>query len=206
MQAEMPSLYGNLLGKVAPELPKICRFGKYTIFFWSKENDEPIHVHVCEGTDTTMKIIVIKDRPKELLEQLANVWEKSVRASHLFLTEAEINEIKQFIPQALQAVPTLVIAVNDVEIPVGFMGTSTGELEMLFIVPEEWGKGLGRMMARYCIKELSVKEVIVNEENPKAYGFYEKMGFVSYKRSECDEQGRPHPILYMKLNLQHSAL
>ena len=46
----MPSLYGNLQGKVAPELPKICRFGKYIIFFWSKENDEPIHVHVCEGT------------------------------------------------------------------------------------------------------------------------------------------------------------
>lgn len=22
----------------------------YTIFFWSNENDEPIHVHVCKGT------------------------------------------------------------------------------------------------------------------------------------------------------------
>ncbi len=31
------------------ELPKICQFGKYTIFFWSRENGEPIHVHVCEG-------------------------------------------------------------------------------------------------------------------------------------------------------------
>ena len=30
-------------------MPKICRFGKYIIFFWPKENGEPIHVHVCEG-------------------------------------------------------------------------------------------------------------------------------------------------------------
>ena len=29
---------------------KVCRLGKYVIFFWSNENDEPIHVHVCEGT------------------------------------------------------------------------------------------------------------------------------------------------------------
>ncbi len=60
-----------------------------------------------------MKIITVKDRSKELIEDLTNVWEKSVRASHLFLKEAEIIEIKEFIPQALQAVPTLVIAIND---------------------------------------------------------------------------------------------
>jgi hypothetical protein len=30
-------------------LPKVCQLGKYTIFFWSRENGEPIHVHVCEG-------------------------------------------------------------------------------------------------------------------------------------------------------------
>lgn len=31
-------------------MPKVFQFGKYTIFFWSNENDEPLHVHVCEGT------------------------------------------------------------------------------------------------------------------------------------------------------------
>lgn len=30
-------------------MPNVAYFGKYTIFFWSNENDEPIHVHVCEG-------------------------------------------------------------------------------------------------------------------------------------------------------------
>ena len=43
-------LFGNWLEKEALELPNVCRFGKYIIFFWSRENGEPIHVHVCVGT------------------------------------------------------------------------------------------------------------------------------------------------------------
>jgi len=31
-------------------VPSVFRFGKYLVFFWSNENGEPIHVHVCEGT------------------------------------------------------------------------------------------------------------------------------------------------------------
>ena len=30
-------------------MPKLYKFGRYSIFFWSNENNEPIHVHVCEG-------------------------------------------------------------------------------------------------------------------------------------------------------------
>lgn len=31
-------------------MPKVCQLGKYIIFFWSNEANEPIHVHVCEGS------------------------------------------------------------------------------------------------------------------------------------------------------------
>lgn len=31
-------------------MPKVCRIGKYIVFFWSDEGNEPMHVHVCEGT------------------------------------------------------------------------------------------------------------------------------------------------------------
>ena len=30
-------------------LPKLFEVGQYTIFFWSNENDEPIHVHIING-------------------------------------------------------------------------------------------------------------------------------------------------------------
>ena len=30
-------------------MPQVCRLLGYLIFFWSNENNEPIHVHVCKG-------------------------------------------------------------------------------------------------------------------------------------------------------------
>ena len=41
-----------------------------------------------------MKEIEIKDRTPLLVEQLVDIWEKSVRETHLFLSGEEIEEIK----------------------------------------------------------------------------------------------------------------
>ena len=50
-------------------------------------------------------------------------------------------------------------------------------------------------------KITSIQEVTVNEQNPQAVGFYEHLGFQTYKRTECDEEGNPYPLLYMKRNI-----
>jgi len=34
-------------------VPSLFRVGKYIIFFWSNENNEPIHVHIGEGRPTS---------------------------------------------------------------------------------------------------------------------------------------------------------
>ena len=73
------------------------------------------------------------------------------------------------------------------------------QLEMLFIAPEERGKGLGRKLLQYGMENYSVSELAVNERNPLAKGFYEHMGFHVYRRTDHDEQGNPYPLLYMKL-------
>lgn len=70
---------------------------------------------------------------------------------------------------------------------------------MLFISHEERGKGLGKELLRYGIEKYSVNDLAVNEQNPLAKGFYEHMGFKVYRRTECDEQGNPYPLLYMRL-------
>ncbi|MBM6956350.1 GNAT family N-acetyltransferase [Ligilactobacillus salivarius] len=146
-----------------------------------------------------MEKINIKNRNLSLIEKLIDVWEKSVRETHLFLSNKEIDEIKNFVPMALKSVPHLIIESDANGVPIAFMGIDDRKLEMLFIDPREQGKGLGRKLLEHGITNYGVKEVVVNEQNPQAKGFYEHMGFKVYERSEIDEQGNPYPILFMKL-------
>ncbi|MCI1904134.1 MAG: GNAT family N-acetyltransferase [Enterococcaceae bacterium] len=147
-----------------------------------------------------MKIIEVKDRNTALIEQLLAVWERSVKATHLFLSKSEVEDIKKYVPQALKEIPHLIVLENENQLPAGFMGIAEQHLEMLFISPEETGKGLGKEMLKYGIEKYSINDVAVNEQNRPAKGFYEHMGFEIYKRTEQDEQGNPYPLLYMKLD------
>lgn len=142
-------------------------------------------------------LIVVSDRTPELIAWPVDVWERSVRETHTFLSEAEIAEIKPFVPQALAGVETLVVAEKD-NAPVGFMGVQDGRLEMLFLDPGVRGQGLGRQLLEHGIARLGVTELTVNEQNPQAVGFYEHLGFKTYRRTELDEEGRPYPLLYMR--------
>lgn len=146
-----------------------------------------------------MKIVIVENRTSALIEQLLMIWEQSVRATHLFLSSQEIMEIKKYVPQALSGIAHLIVAVNASNNPVAFMGVEEEKIEMLFITPEERGKGLGRKLVQYGIENFSVKKVTVNEQNPLAKGFYENVGFRVYKRTDYDEQGNPYPLLYMQL-------
>ena len=145
------------------------------------------------------EITEITPRTPQLMEQLLEVWERSVRATHLFLPAEEISEIKPDVPQALREVPRLIIARRADGAPAGFMGIDGQKLEMLFLAPEERGEGLGKKLFQYGAERFGVREVTVNEQNPQARGFYERMGFRVCQRSELDEQGRPYPILTMRL-------
>lgn len=78
------------------------------------------------------------------------------------------------------------------------MGIENGALEMLFIAPEERGKGLGKRLLQHGMENYAVERLAVNEQNPRAKGFYEHMGFCVCKRTELDEQGNPYPLLYMR--------
>lgn len=124
------------------------------------------------------------------------IWERSVRATHLFLSDAEVNRIKEYVPRAFEGVEHLIVA--EAEKPVAFMGTQNGRLEMLFVAPEERGRGIGRQLLQYGIESYGVFKATVNEQNPQAVGFYERMGFETYKRTDTDEEGAPYPLLYMK--------
>ncbi len=146
-----------------------------------------------------MKIYEIGKKTDLLLTAVLSIWESSVRATHLFLPDTEIEQIKKYVPQALESVEHLIIAENMPGKPATFMGIAGKRLEMLFVSPAEMGKGIGKSLIQYGIQNYGIREVTVNEQNPKAVGFYRHMGFKTYKRADFDEEGNPYPLLYMKL-------
>lgn len=133
----------------------------------------------------------------DLAERLLAIWESAVRQTHTFLTEGEIGRIKGYVPEAMQAVDHLLVATDEGGTPLAFMGIEGRRIEMLFVDAGHRGRGIGSRLVRHATDRYGADEVTVNEQNPQAVGFYEHMGFHVYKRTPLDEQGAPHPLLYM---------
>ncbi|MEK5277407.1 MULTISPECIES: GNAT family N-acetyltransferase [Paenibacillus] len=138
-------------------------------------------------------------RNEELLNRLLNIWESSVRHTHLFLSEQDIDALRPLVTQALEGISDLFAFTDDQEQVIGFLGVQNNKIEMLFVEPAAMGKGVGKALLAYVMQELDVHLVDVNEQNPQALGFYEHMGFQVFERSALDEQGNPFPILHMSL-------
>lgn len=147
-----------------------------------------------------MKEIKKEERNENLIQELLKVWENSVRATHKFLSNEEILEIKKYVPEALASISHLIIDNDENGNPVAFRGIEENKLEMLFITSDYRGKGIGKKMLSYGIENYGVTNLAVNENNPQAKVFYEHMGFKVYQRNELDDQGNPYPVLYMKLD------
>ena len=140
----------------------------------------------------------IQNRTDILIDQLVALWEQSVKTSHHFLISEDIEKLIPFVKIGVSSIETLVIK-YDADIPIAFMGIDGSKIEMLFVLPDYFGKGIGNELVMYAIENHNVKYVDVNEQNPAAVGFYEHLGFRIFERSELDEQGNRFPILKMKL-------
>ncbi len=141
--------------------------------------------------------MIIKALEKDY-DEIARVWEASVRATHHFLPEDYLQEIKALLPVIFPAIPMYIFRNNQDAIE-GFLGVKDHKIEMLFIRPEARRKGIGRILTDFAIHELKADKVDVNEQNGQAVAFYLRMGFVVEGRSEEDGMGRPFPLLQMKL-------
>lgn len=135
---------------------------------------------------------------KEMYPEIMQVWEASVRATHHFIPEAYLQEIKRLLPGMLPSVNLLVDQNSDGQMT-GFAGVDGDKLEMLFVRPELRGKGIGSRLLQYTIQQLGIKEVTVNKQNTDAVAFYKKMGFIVTATQALDGMGRPYPLLIMKL-------
>ena len=142
--------------------------------------------------------MIVENVLPEQYAELLSVWENSVRATHDFITEQDIEFFKPIIiEQAFPAV-TLKCITNGNGSVLGFVGVHEGKVEMLFVLNAQRGEGIGKVLLQYAIDQLNVSKVDVNEQNPQAVGFYQHMGFNIESRSPIDDMGKPFPILHMK--------
>ena len=144
-----------------------------------------------------MKLTIEKSLPSDF-DEITDVWEASVRATHDFLKEEDILFFRPLIRnEYLRAVDLFTIRIQGRI--AGFTGLSETAIEMLFIHPDFRGNGIGRELLQFAVREKAVTRVDVNEQNTQAVGFYQKMGFTVEGRSETDGLGKPYPLLHMEL-------
>ncbi|HEY4432150.1 MAG TPA: GNAT family N-acetyltransferase [Paenibacillus sp.] len=141
----------------------------------------------------------ITNRNEECLSRLLNIWESSVRHTHLFLSEQDIDALRPLVVQGMEHISHLLVFIDDHDQSLGFIGVQHNKIEMLFVDPTAMGRGVGKSLVTHVIQALDVHYVDVNEQNPQAIGFYEHMGFQVFERSAFDEQGNSFPILHMSL-------
>ncbi|WP_347905724.1 GNAT family N-acetyltransferase [Pseudomonas purpurea] len=130
---------------------------------------------------------------------LSVLWERSVRATHDFISE---DDIQLLLPHVRDAyLPSLEVWLyeNPDRSPAGFIATGGDNVEMLFIAADQRGQGIGRRLLDHVKSRHPTLSVDVNEQNPQAHGFYRYYGFVDVSRSETDGQGRPFPWVHMVL-------
>lgn len=124
------------------------------------------------------------------------IWETSVKATHHFLSEDDIRKIGYQVKEYLEHASFFVMT-DSSDFVLGFMGMTENKIDSLFVHPDYFGKGIGKIFIAHALSLNSQLFVDVNEDNGQAKIFYERMGFKTFERSELDDEGRPFPILKM---------
>ncbi|MEQ8583212.1 MAG: GNAT family N-acetyltransferase [Marinoscillum sp.] len=144
----------------------------------------------------------IKPYQEPYRAQMLAVWEKSVLATHQFLSQTDFIAIRQLVGTIDFSHFDVHCLVNDSQV-IGFIGVADKKVEMLFLDPAYFGQGLGKKLMEFAMIQLKANKVDVNEQNGQAVAFYEHLGFETYKRSAKDDQGNDYPILRMKRTTQN---
>lgn len=147
-------------------------------------------------------MITIRTRVATDNAQLAAIWLRSVRATHHFLNEEDIARLyPQVLNDYLPAV-NVWVAEDPANKLCGFIGLNDNQVEMLFVDAERRGEGIGKTLLAKAEAIHGELLLDVNEQNPQALAFYQHYGFVVTGRSELDGQGKPFPLLHMRLKTQ----
>lgn len=132
--------------------------------------------------------------------RMLDIWERSVRATHDFLVEHDVETLRPLVAAELASSSIeWWVAVLETDLPIAILGWTPGVIEGLFVDPDYRGRGAGSRLVSHA-QSLTGEplRVDVNEANGQARGFYESLGFEVVSRSATDDAGRPFPVLHMR--------
>ncbi|MBJ8348048.1 acetyltransferase [Antrihabitans sp. YC2-6] len=132
------------------------------------------------------------------LRSLAAIWKRAVEATHHFLTPSDIAGYEPRVRNDYLPRVEVWVAVDETDIPVGFIGLAGSKIEMLFVDPIAHGGGFGSALVDAVAAHHDTLTVDVNEQNPDAHEWYLRRGFEQTGRSTEDSDGRPFPLLHLR--------
>ncbi len=148
-------------------------------------------------TATTGGWRVRRSGPADVARCLA-IWQAAVRTTHDFLSAEDFDAIERLVAEEYLPAAPLWVAVDGTNRALGFMGLTGAHIDALFVDPAAHGRGVGRALVAHAHAQHDALTVDVNEQNPRAVGFYERLGFVRIGRSAVDGDGRPYPLLHLR--------
>jgi putative acetyltransferase len=143
-----------------------------------------------------VKMIIREALPSDRV-RLLDIWLRSVRATHLFLTEDDIQSLLPLVRDVALIELELWVLCSDDGMAIGFLGLLGAKIEALFIAPEWTRRGGGRLLIEHARRLKGCLTVDVNEQNTEAVTFYRACGFQVVGRSPVDDAGRPFPLLHL---------
>lgn len=152
-----------------------------------------------------MENIAPAQRTEELMELIADIWKRSVEATHDFLSPEEIERLRRTLPPILANAEHLVVGRDGKGDARAFMTVNGDEIDMLFVEPESRNRGMGSELVSLAIEHLGARKLTVHGQNTEAVGFYEHMGLVVTGSALDDWGGAPHRVLTMEVPLTTSG-
>jgi putative acetyltransferase len=143
--------------------------------------------------------VKVSEIPAAEYARAVEVWEASVRATHDFVSDADIEIFRPLVRAGFGEIQHLAGLRDDDDRLVGFVGVADGKVEMLFLDPPARGQGGGKLLLDHAVRVFGATTLDVNEQNPQAVGFYQHQGFQITGRSPLDGMGKPYPLLQMAL-------
>lgn len=188
----------------------ICYGMQYIAHFFGgsvvQANEQEFGKAILEIADLGESItfsVFNQQKDAQTFEALLDLWEDSVRCGYAFLKDNDILEIKEDVKLHLKNAQNVIVATDSSDF-LGFIGTDKNCIEMLFVHPKFFRRGVGRaLLKEVYLKELKKYDCIkveCNTQNIRGIEFYKSLGFKIMRESAKDSMGRDFSVAHLEVD------